>query len=208
MAKTDSTLPGMMILLDDETGLIVHGRNLGAPAATANKYAVGSLVTDSSTGTRYINIGTSAVPVWMNQSDAILTSVTNLVAADIVATTAGTLSHAQGLILVPAPGAASVLELVSCTVSFTFATAVYTGGVGNVTVNIGAGGAALTGLVSGANSFIKASSNINQFVPLSTTANSLTANTSLNLVSTAAFTQPGTAAGTAKITTAYRIHQV
>ena len=135
-------------------------------------------------------------------------AVATLAPADIIATTAGSLSHAQGLTLVAAPGANFFLELVSCTVSFTFATAVYTGGAGNVTVNIGGGGAALTGLVTGANSFIKASSNINQFVPLSTAANSITANTALSLVTTAAFTQPGTAAGTARIVTVYRTHSI
>ena len=88
--------------------------------------------------------------------------------------------------------------------SYTYATAAYTGG-GNVTVNIN-GGAALTGVVSAANSLGAASSNIIQFVPLATAGIALTANKGLNLVAASAFTQPGTAAGTVKVFFAYRIH--
>ena len=209
MAETLTTLgTGYIVLLRDEAGLVVEALCTGTPATTASVWAVGARVTDRSQNVRYTNIGTTALPVWFNSNDGLQVAVATLAPADIIATTAGSLSHAQGLTLVAAPGANFFLELVSCTVSFTFATAVYTGGAGNVTVNIGGGGAALTGLVTGANSFIKASSNINQFVPLSTAANSITANTALSLVTTAAFTQPGTAAGTARIVTVYRTHSI
>lgn len=206
MALTDATLgPACTIFQTDDAGLIMDGYYKGTPATTASKFAIGCIMVDTTTGYRYVNTGTVAAPVWTNGNDTARVAVTTLTAADIVATTAGALSHAQGLTLVPAPGAGFVLEIVSCTVSYTFATAAFTGG-GNVTVNIGAGGAALTGLVSALNSFTKGSSNINQFVPLSTAANSLTANTALSLVTASAITQPGTAAGTAKITTVYRVH--
>jgi hypothetical protein len=129
----------------------------------------------------------------------------NISSADITGTSAGQLGHAQGVILVPAPGASFFLEFISCVMSYTFATAAYTGG-GNITVNQSAGGAAKSGLIDGTNSLNAGSSKIFQFVPLSTVANPITANTGLALVATAAFTQPGTAAGTVKCYIKYRVH--
>lgn len=132
-------------------------------------------------------------------------SVVAISAADIVATTAGKLGHANGQILVAAPGAGKVIELVSAVLSFTYSTAQYGGG-GNITVNISGGGSALTGLVSAANSLGAAADKIVQFMPLSTAGIALTDNTGLNLVAASAFTQPGTAAGTVKVFVAYRVH--
>ena len=45
------------------------------------------------------------------------------------------------------------------------------------------------------------------FVPLSTAGIATLVNTGLNLVSSAAFTQPGTAAGVVRMKVAYRVHQ-
>ena len=73
-------------------------------------------------------------------------------------------------------------------------------------MNISGGGAALTGLVSAANSLGAAADKIVQFVPLATAGIALTENTGLNLVAASAFTQPGTAAGTVKVFVRYRIH--
>lgn len=125
-------------------------------------------------------------------------------AADIVATGAGKLGHAQGYPLVAAPGAGKVLELLSAVLIFDYATAAYTGG-GNVSVNIGGGGAALTGVVSAANSIGASADKIVNFKPLSTAGVALTKNTGLNLVAASAFTQPGTAAGVVRVKVAYRI---
>ena len=132
------------------------------------------------------------------------TVLTTISAAAITGTTAGLLGHAAGVVLVADPGAGLVLELVAAVMSFTYSTAQYGGG-GNITVNIN-GGAALTGLVSAANSLGAASSNITMFVPLATAGIALTSNKGLNLVAASAFTQPGTAAGTVKVWTTYRLH--
>lgn len=125
-------------------------------------------------------------------------------AADIVATTAGKLGHAAGYPLVADPGATKVVELISAVLIYDYDTAAYTGG-GNVSININ-GGAALTGVVSAANSLGAAADKIVQLAPLSTAGNALTANKGLNLVAAAAFTQPGTAAGVVRVKVAYRVH--
>ena len=128
-----------------------------------------------------------------------------IVSADITATTAGALGHANGYILVPAPGAGKVLEFTSAVLINEYDTAAYTAG-GNTTINIGAGGAALSGLVSNAN-FIQATADkIIQLLPLDATFLTLTENTSLNLVSASAPTNPGTAAGEFHYKVSYRIH--
>lgn len=115
-------------------------------------------------------------------------------AAAIIATTAGGFGHANGVVLQAAPGANVALRLIALGLYYDFATAAYTGG-GNITVNWGSGGAALTGLVSAANSVGAASDKAVELIPLSTAGIPLVSNASLNLVSSGAFTNPGTAAG-------------
>lgn len=139
------------------------------------------------------------------QSPALMTATVSISAADIVATGAGKFGHTAGQIIVASPGTGYVLEFVSGVVSFTYATAAYTGG-GNVTFNISGGGAALTGLISAGSSFGASSSNITAFYPLSTAGVALTEDTGINLKAASAFTQPGTAAGTAKVFVSYRVH--
>jgi hypothetical protein len=124
-------------------------------------------------------------------------------AADIVATDATKLGHAAGVPLVADPGAGKVVELISAVLSYSYDTAQYGDG-GNVTININ-GGAALTGVVSAANSLGAAADKIVQFVPLADAAGALTPNKGLNLVAASAFTNPGTAAGTVKVFVTYRI---
>jgi hypothetical protein len=105
--------------------------------------------------------------------------------------------------LVAAPATGYYLEFVSATLTFKYSTAQYTGG-GNISIGW-VGGAALTGIASAANSFGKGSDTILQFVPLSTAANTLVKETALGLQTAGQFTDPGTAAGTAEVTIAYRI---
>lgn len=116
----------------------------------------------------------------------------------MIATTAGSLSHANGLIVVPAAPTGYVNILHRAIVSYTFATAAFTGG-GNTTFNIGGGGSAITGLIATTTLWQNGASIIQEFVPLSTVAFPVTKETSINLVTASAITNPGTAAGTAKI---------
>lgn len=127
-------------------------------------------------------------------------------AADIVATGAGKLGHAAGYPLVANPGADYMVDLISAILIYDYATAAYTDG-GNITVNEN-GGAALTGLVSAANSLGAAADKVVSFAPLATAGVARTANKGLNLVAASAFTQPGTAAGVVRVHVEYRIHKL
>jgi hypothetical protein len=133
------------------------------------------------------------------------TTTVSINATDLVGTSAGQFGHANGYPLVAAPGAGKVIEFVSATMSYTFGVAAYTSG-GNVTVNLAAGGAALTGIISAANSIGAASSKIGTYTPLAATGAVVTSNTGINLVAAAAFVQPGTATGTIKVFVTYRVH--
>lgn len=105
--------------------------------------------------------------------------------------------------LVAAPPEGYYLEFLSASLTYKYATAPYTDG-GNISIGW-VGGAALTGVASAADSFGKGSDTILQFVPLSTAANTLVKETALGLQTAGQFTDPGTAAGTAEVTIAYRI---
>lgn len=169
----------------------------GTSGSGVNVTGPGSMYIDSATGFQYLNVGTLISPTWVLVDGFTTTQQLSgtITAANIVGTAAGQFGHANGVILIPAPGAHVVTELISVTLLYKFATAAYTAG-GNITVNNGAGGAALTGLISAANSVGAASSKGLLFVPLSTAAIAFVENGPINLVSSAAFTQPGTAAGT------------
>lgn len=199
--------------------------NAGAPSSGTSGTFVGqagkgSLLIDYTNGNFYLNTGTLASPTWTLQTilptglpssqldPSILQVVTGTItAANIIGTAAGQFGHANGVVLQAAPGAGFALQLVAFCHYYTFATAAYTAG-GNTTVNWGAGGAALTGLVSAANGIGKASSNAFQYFPLSTAGVAIVSNASLNFVSSAAFTNPGTAAGTIGWMLAYRLLNV
>lgn len=127
--------------------------------------------------------------------------------AAITGTAAGQLGHANGVPLAAAPGADYALELVSAVMVNDRDTAAYGGG-GNVTINWSGGGAAVTGLVSAANSLGAANDTRHLFVPLAAAAMPLVANAGFNLVAASAFTQPGTAAGVLRLTIRYRVHRL
>lgn len=128
-----------------------------------------------------------------------------ITSADLTGTGVGQFGHANGYPLVPAPGAANIIELISAIAIYDFSVAAYTAG-GNTTINRAAGAGALSGLISAANSFGAAGDRIALFYPLTTAGVNLTLNEGLNLVTSAAFTQPGTAAGVIRYIVNYRIH--
>jgi hypothetical protein len=147
---------------------------------------------------------TSAGVVTIGQNIIRQRSVT-ISSADIVGTSAGQLSHADGYELVPAPGAQEVIEFISAVLIYDFDTAAYTGG-GNVVVRY-AGGLQQSAVISAANSFTSAADTINTALPNS--ASTLTTagkGVGLNLTTASAITQPGTAAGVARVKVTYRIH--
>ncbi len=169
------------------------GKILVGDGTDLNSVAVTGDVTISSAGVTAI--GANKVLSSMLDTGIIQKVTGTISSANITGTSAGQFGHANGVVLQAAPGASVALQPVALGMYYTFATAAYTAG-GNITLNWGAGGAALTGLVSAANSVGAASSKAVMFFPLSTAGIAIVSNASLNLVSSAAFTQPGTAAGT------------
>lgn len=189
--------------LDNELGHMVVGAcesvGSGLPTTTLT-FSRGCVVTDRSTGLEWTNTGTSTTPSWVlsNDPQEINLSLVALTPASIIDTTANIgLSSTDGVILIPAPAAGFVNVWHRTIVSYTFGTAAYAGG-GNTTVNI-AGGAALSGLIATTTLWQNASSIIQEFVPLSTVAFPITAATAIKLKTASAVTNPGTAAGTAKV---------
>lgn len=166
----------------------------------------GSNYVDVLTGTEYVNSGTKLSPLWsISAGLAQFRQATgSIVPADIIGTGAGQFGHAAGVPLLAAPGAANAAELISLMLIYDFAVAAYTAG-GNITVNR-TGGAAITGLVSAANSVGNAADRVAAFVPLAVAAEVVTVNIGFSLVSSAAFTNPGTAAGVIRWVLNYRVH--
>ncbi len=165
------------------------------------RYRFATTVATSTNGVTYtLTLALAGEPV-------MLTLEAFISAADIISTSALKLGHAEGYPLVPAQGPNTIVELISALLVYDLVTATYGAG-GNITINREAGGSAITGLVSAANSLGSASDAAALFTPLAAAAEVLTANKGLNLVSSAAFTNPGTAAGTVRVATRYRVHQL
>lgn len=137
----------------------------------------------------------------------IITEEITLTATEIVGTAAGDLGHASGAVLIAGVSSDYALEFVSAIAIYDFATAAYTGGGNDTTINIGSGGAALTGVVTSANLLGAAGDKIVMFQPLSTAALPLSVGTGLSMNSVTAWTQPGTAAGVLRVQVSYRIHK-
>lgn len=131
-------------------------------------------------------------------------AIVNLGTAEIIGNTAGTLGHANGVTLVAAPGTDYTLELVSATAFFNGMGVAYTGGADDTVIQLGT--IAMTGVVTKANLLGATGDKIVMFKPLSTAALPLTVNTTLNIKSTTAWTQPGEAAGSLQVRVVYRLH--
>lgn len=166
----------------------------------------GSIYTDVVTGTVYMNVGTKASPTWTLGAGlaAFRQATGSITAAQIISTAAGDFGHASGVPLLAAPGAANVAELISLIMIYDRAVAAYTDG-GNITVNM-TGGAAITGLIGAAATLGAAADNITVFRPLTTAGVVTAVNIGFSLVSSAAFTNPGTAAGVIRWVLNYRVH--
>lgn len=143
----------------------------------------------------------------LNISTGVITEQATIAAAAIVGNTAGTLGHASGVTLVAGVSSAYVMEFVSAIAVYDFATAAYTGGGNDTTINISGGGAAWTGVVTSANLIGAAGDKIVTFQPLAAAALPLSVGTGLSMNSVTAWTQPGTAAGVLRVNTSYRLHK-
>jgi hypothetical protein len=200
----------------------IHQRNLNADAIGTTVLADGKILVGSGSNVAtartpsgdvtMTNLGAFAIGAKKVTSamlgDGILhvDAFGPIIRANVIGTSAGQLGHANGVELVASPGAGYVLELVSAIVIWDYDTAAYGGG-GNVTINIGGGGAALTGVVANSASFGAGADKIIQFNPLAAVVNQLTADKGLNLVAASAFTDGGgTVAGVIRGFVAYRVH--
>jgi hypothetical protein len=122
--------------------------------------------------------------------------------ADITGVNPGQFGHGAGYVIVPALGPHIALALKTFVFFYDAQGAAYGGG-GNVSVNYGGGGPALTGIFSAANFAASTLDKDGIYYPLATAGVNLVENVSINLVSTAAFTQPGTAAGVIRYACVY-----
>lgn len=137
-------------------------------------------------------------------ADNILhTATVTLTPTTIVGTDAGDLGHSAGVELVAAPGAGYILEFVSAVLSYDFGTAAYTGGGDDLVIRQGT--TAVSAAIAAADLLGDTADDIAYVNALSAADIKLTANSNLNIKSTA-FTNPGTAAGTCKVHVQYRIH--
>lgn len=164
-----------------------------APNTTVTFEAISATAWKSSVGTTKVS--------------QIITEEVTLTATEIVGTSAGDLGHASGAVLVAGVSSAYAMEFVSAVAIYDYATAAYTGGGNDTTINIGSGGAVLTGVVTSANLLGAAGDKIVVFNQLSTAALPLSVGTGLSMNSVTAWTQPGTAAGVLRVQVSYRLHK-
>lgn len=132
--RTDGDLGPLFIIYESEVGTnyVLLGSYIAVPPTTASKFALGCIVTDRTTGYRYRNVGTVAVPVW--ETDIISASV-SLSAADLIA------MYATPVAIVAAvPGKAIILDSMEFDITRT-STAFTGGGVVAVQYNSTANGA-------------------------------------------------------------------
>lgn len=148
-------------------------------------------------------IGNGAVDSAQIASSVIQTASVTLTATEIVGTSAGDLGHADGAIIVAAPGTHNVLEFISAVMIYDFDTAAYTGGGNDLVMRQGT--TAVSGATTSANLLGAAGDKIVYVAALAAAGVALTENSTLNLSSTA-WTQPGTAAGVLRVKVAYRVH--
>lgn len=83
---------GVTIYENDSEGLITSGAYSGTTPTTANKFAAGAKMVDTTTGKEYYNSGTSAAPVWNSVSE--VTHAESSSVASVTATDDGTTTGA------------------------------------------------------------------------------------------------------------------
>jgi hypothetical protein len=127
----------------------------------------------------------------------------SITATEIVGNSAGDLNHANGVTLVAAV-AGKIIVPIRVVVNYTYATAAYTGG-GAFGVFYGSSSSGSLAGTSNVGSFIfDAAASVIAIIGLGSSGTAAV-NTNLIFYAGTAFTQPGTAAGTAVITTYYRL---
>lgn len=196
------------VLLTNSVDKVLLASGTTVPGAVAN-YAKGAIFikTDAGAATKalYENQGTTSAASF-NLIGKITTSAeidSSLIQVDSIALTPTDICTATTIkTLVAAPATGYFIEFISATLSYKYAGAGYGGG-GNLTIGW-VGGAALTGVLSAANSFGATSDKLYTFVPLATAAQAAVKETALGLQTAGTFTL-GSATGTGLVTVAYRV---
>lgn len=197
------------VLLVDSASKVLLATGTTVPGSVAG-YAKGCLFIDTNiaAGTKalYENQGDTTTASFnltgsITSTDEIDSSIIQVATVSISAAQICTATTIRTLIAAPATG--YYIDLIGATLTYKYAVAAYGGG-GNITIGLVAG-AALTGLVSAANSFGAGADWIYKFAPLAVAGTALAKETAIGLQTSGTFTQPGTAAGTAECTIVYRV---
>jgi hypothetical protein len=206
-AVTTSKLDALAVDTAALAALAVTNAKIAALAVDSGKLAADAVIT-----AKILDLNVTAAKIAANTitpakvATSFFAQATGTISsADITGTGVGQFGHANGFPLVAPPGLHVVGELISGVLIYDFAVAAYGAG-GNVTINRSGGAGALTGLISAANFCGAVVDKIAFLIPLSTAGINLTENEGINLVSTAAFTQPGTAVGVIRYILNYRLH--
>ena len=159
-----------------------------------------------------INLNTTDVDTVEGYDPATISPIKSiavtLTATEIVANAAGALAHADGSILVAAPGTGYTLEFISAVLIYDHATADYTGGGDDVVINVGVTGTQLaqSSVINKADLLTAAGDKIVFISSLDAADLALVDNSAISLFAGTAFTQPGTAAGVLRCHVSYRVH--
>ena len=195
---------------------ITSGSNSGAgeyeAAITALNLADQTLQTESALKSTIASptfTGTATFGGAITQTPTVLeyTTIATIDSTKIVGTTAGDIGHADGAILVAAPGAGYTLEFVSAVLIYDYATAAFAGGADDAVIQVGVTGAqvASSSAITGA-SLLEASAD--KMLRLGCIATELVPadNSIISLYGTALTNDGGTAAGLLRVHVTYRRH--
>lgn len=187
----EGPLINMFVKKGDLDGLIDRTNSITTEDGVILSTVLDDSVTPSTIGISTTNVGYTK------------TDLVTLTATQIVGTSAGDIGHADGAVLVAAPGAGYALEFVSAVFIFDYSTAAYTGGADDAVIRVGT--VAHTAALTDANYIKAAGDKVYVVRPLSTAELSLPVNSTINLAGTA-FTNPGTAAGVLRVHVTYKVH--
>jgi len=208
------TVSGVEILSIDATNKILLARGTTVPVDTTTGFAKGCIFIKTDVGAGTCGVYTNDGTITSSDFNALGTvgaasvASTNIEArslqVDTVSISAVEICTATTIkTLVAAPAAGYYLQFISAALSYKRTTATYGAG-GNLTIAYD-GGATLTGVGSAATTFGAGADTLSIFQPLSTAALVGTKAAALLLNTAGQFTNPGTAAGTAECTVAYRV---
>lgn len=196
--------------IDKLTNVDTKGINVANERLEANKVneIIDAVNTNTSTNsTNTTNIATNAADIAAIEAfqDANVTAPKTV---EVEITNANIIAmNGTPVDVVAAPGAGKALEFVSAVLIYDYDTAAYTDG-GAVSINYGSGGAAISTTIAAANSFAATGDKVFQMSRLNAAGGyTMPVNTSLAITNdTAAFVDPGTAAGVGRLQITYREH--